>query len=53
MEWAKRNGFRVIKDRVTRDAGVIRRRTYTCSHSRSYDSVSTKILVQKNLLVHF
>ncbi|CAB4414213.1 unnamed protein product [Rhizophagus irregularis] len=40
--WAKRQGFRIIKDRVVRDGGVIRCRTYICSHGRTYDSTSAK-----------
>ncbi|RGB21380.1 hypothetical protein C1646_778191 [Rhizophagus diaphanus] len=35
-------GFRIIKDHVTRDNGIIRRRTYICSHSRIYESNFTK-----------
>ncbi|PKY52520.1 hypothetical protein RhiirA4_412104, partial [Rhizophagus irregularis] len=35
-EWAKQQGFHLIKDRVTRDDGVIRRRTFICSHGRTY-----------------
>lgn len=40
--WAKHQGFRAIKDRVHRDGGVIRRRTYICSHGRTYESNSIK-----------
>jgi hypothetical protein len=41
-DWSKLQGFHLIKDRVTRDKGVVRRRTYICDHSRSYESKSTK-----------
>ncbi|CAG8667944.1 2359_t:CDS:2, partial [Ambispora gerdemannii] len=41
-EWAKKQGFRIVKDRVYREEGVIRRRTFICVHSRSYDSNSNK-----------
>ncbi|CAB4435349.1 unnamed protein product [Rhizophagus irregularis] len=40
--WANQQGFRVIKDRVLRDGEVIWRRSYICSHGRTYESNSTK-----------
>ena len=48
-EWSKMQGFYVIKDRVSRDEGVICRRTFICSHSRSYESHSTKNTTTKKL----
>jgi hypothetical protein len=47
--WAKQQGFRVIKDRVVRLDGIIRRRTYICSHSRTYESNSTKDTITTKL----
>ncbi|CAG8468303.1 10502_t:CDS:2, partial [Racocetra fulgida] len=41
-DWAKRCGFYLIKDQVTCEDGIIRRRTYLCNHSRSYESTSEK-----------
>jgi len=49
VAWAKQRGFRVIKDRVVRSDGMIRRRTYICSHSRTYESNSTRDTVTKKL----
>jgi hypothetical protein len=40
--WSKKNGFRLKKDRVEREGGVIRRRTYLCDHGGSYNSNSKK-----------
>ncbi|CAB5188566.1 unnamed protein product [Rhizophagus irregularis] len=48
-EWAKQQGFHLIKDRVTRDDGVIRRRTFICSHGRTYESNSSRNTATKKL----
>ncbi|CAB5115735.1 unnamed protein product [Rhizophagus irregularis] len=48
-EWAKQQGFHLIKDRVTRDDGVIRRRTFICSHGRTYESNSLRNTATKKL----
>ena len=41
-EWAKEQGFRIVKDRVCQDNGIIRRRTFVCNHSGTYNSVSNR-----------
>ncbi|CAG8856117.1 25993_t:CDS:1, partial [Gigaspora margarita] len=38
VEWSRDRGFNVVKDRVSRENNVIRRRTYICEHGRHYDS---------------
>jgi len=49
-EWAKSQGFHLIKDRVTHDAeGITRRRTFICDHGRTYKSNSTKDTTTKKL----
>ena len=48
-DWSKAQGFHIIKDRVTRNEGVIHRRTFICSHSRTYESHSTKDTATKKL----
>ncbi|CAB5388078.1 unnamed protein product [Rhizophagus irregularis] len=48
-KWSKQQGFRLIKDCVTREAGVVRRRTLICAHSRTYESHSTKDTTMKKL----
>ncbi|CAB4408706.1 unnamed protein product [Rhizophagus irregularis] len=48
-EWAKQQGFHLIKDRITRDDGVIRRRTFICSHGRTYESNSSRNTATKKL----
>src|SRR2546430_14152226 len=48
-EWSKIQGFRLIKDRVTRDEDGIRRRTFICCHGRAYESHSTKNTTTKKL----
>ncbi|CAB4495612.1 unnamed protein product [Rhizophagus irregularis] len=40
--WSKKNGFHIKKDRVLREEGNIRRRTYLCVHGGSYESKSKK-----------
>ena len=40
--WAKSKGFKVVKDRVHREEGVIRRRVYICEHGRSLETHSKK-----------
>ncbi|CAB5387255.1 unnamed protein product [Rhizophagus irregularis] len=40
--WSKKNGFHIKKDRVLRKEGNIRRQTYLCVHSGSYESKSKK-----------
>jgi hypothetical protein len=39
-EWAKSQDFHLIKDHVTRNEGVIRRRTFICDYGRTYKSNS-------------
>ena len=39
-EWAKDQGFRIIKGRIHRDGDTIRRRTFQCDCSHSYNSNS-------------
>ncbi|CAG8764316.1 23057_t:CDS:2, partial [Gigaspora margarita] len=41
-DWAKEQGFRIVKDRVQCEGDIIRRRTFLCEHSRLYDSNSNK-----------
>ena len=48
-EWSKAQGFCIIKDRVTRNGDVIRRRTFICAHSRNYESNSTKNTTTKKI----
>lgn len=48
-KWSKQQGFHLIKDRVTREAGVVRRRTLICAHSRTYEPHSTKDTTTKKL----
>ena len=40
--WAKKQGFRIIKDRVLREDGFVRRRAFICDHGRTYESNSNK-----------
>ncbi|CAB4394668.1 unnamed protein product [Rhizophagus irregularis] len=47
--WAKQQSFRIVKDRVVRFEGIIRRRTYICSHSHTYESNSTRDTVTKKI----
>ena len=49
VEWSKLQGFHIIKDHVRRDEGVIRHRTFICSHGRAYQSHSTKNTTTKKL----
>src|SRR5687768_18315663 len=46
-EWVKRQGFRIIKARVHRNDGIIRRRSFMCDHERFYESNSTRNTVTK------
>lgn len=46
-EWARDKGFRFIKGRVTRENGVLRRRTYLCDHGGFYESNTEKDTVTK------
>ncbi|CAG8606913.1 8580_t:CDS:2, partial [Cetraspora pellucida] len=41
-EYAKEQGFRIVKDPVQRKESIICRRTLLCEHSHSYDSTSNK-----------
>ena len=41
-KWAKDQGFHVIKDCVTRESGIVRRRSFICDHSRTYEPSTTK-----------
>jgi len=40
--WAKKEGFYIVKSRVHRDNGIIRRRAYICVHGRTHNSSSEK-----------
>ncbi|CAG8574967.1 5859_t:CDS:2 [Cetraspora pellucida] len=48
-KWAKKKGFHIKKDRIKQEDGIIRRHTYFCDHSRSYDSKSKKESVTKKI----
>ncbi|CAG8437245.1 9856_t:CDS:1 [Scutellospora calospora] len=52
-EWAKKQGFRMIKDRVFREKNIVRRRTFICDHGRNYDSNSSKDTASKKLKCPF
>ncbi|CAG8568033.1 12745_t:CDS:2 [Racocetra fulgida] len=41
-KWAKKQVFHIIKDRVSHEDNIIRRWTFLCEYSRSYDSNSHK-----------
>ncbi|CAG8486801.1 10775_t:CDS:2 [Funneliformis caledonium] len=41
-KWAKVQGFHIVKDQVVRENGVLRRRTFICNHSRTYNFSSNK-----------
>jgi MULE transposase domain len=48
-DWGKNKGFGVIKDRVTKEGGFIRKRTYICEHGKKYTSKSNKDISTKKL----
>lgn len=52
-KWAKYQGFRIIKGRIQRDDDAIRRRTFQCDCSRSYNSNSKKDTVSKKIQCPF
>jgi len=52
-EWAKRQGFYIIKDRAHRENGILRRRTFICKHSRSHSSVTNKDTTTKKIQCPF
>ena len=47
--WSKNNGFGIIKDRVTKEGGSIRKRTYICEYGKKYTSKSNKDTSTKKL----
>ncbi|CAG8729724.1 18098_t:CDS:2, partial [Gigaspora rosea] len=50
IEWDKSKEFNVIKDRISRENDIIRRRTYVCEHGRRYESNSNKETGTKKIL---
>ena len=52
-KWAKEQGFYLVKDRVFRENGVLRRRTFVCNHSRIYNSTSSKDTSTKKMQCPF
>ncbi|CAG8603146.1 24969_t:CDS:2, partial [Gigaspora rosea] len=48
--FSRDRGFNVVKDRVSRENDVIRRRAYICKHGRHYDSSSNKETGTKKIL---
>ncbi|CAG8777506.1 12533_t:CDS:1, partial [Cetraspora pellucida] len=52
-EWAKKQGFRVIKDQVHQEEGIVRRWAFICTHSQNYDSNSKKNTGSKKMRCPF
>ncbi|CAG8837528.1 8310_t:CDS:1, partial [Gigaspora margarita] len=50
IDWSRKKGFNVIKDRVHRENNIIRRRTYVCEHGQHYESNSSKETGSKKIL---
>jgi len=50
VDWGKSIGFGVIKDKVEKVEGIIRRRIYICEHGKEYRSKSTKESKTKKML---
>ena len=48
-DWCKSMGFLIIKDRVVRKEGFIRRRTYICEHGKQWISKSQKDTSSKKI----
>ena len=49
LDFGKSKGFNIIKDRVTKEEGLIRRRTYICEYGKKYSSNSNKSTSTKKI----
>ena len=48
-DWGKNKRFGIIKDRVTKERGFIRKKTYICEYGKKYTSKSNKDISTKKL----